>query len=584
MIHNIESDLKSFKNLSFNPGLNIVLSEQSEGAANSQSRNGAGKTSFIELVHFLTGSRVGAYSLFFTNELRAKEFKISLDIGGKKVKISRCAIDPQFVTIDGDSKHLQSILKSENSLKKVKLTNEKLKEILGNYWFGLDFQETTKGIFKLSYRALISYFVRKQNGGGFLSPMQYFSRQPSWNQQALLSYLLGLDWRLPINFELLREKEAKVDQQVQVVESSEFGHFLGKTDELRDLLSQVQIKQQKLEDALDKFEIPPEYKGLEQEASNLTKQIDILNSKNLLDRNLVREMTEALFKGSNTEFEEFSGVYKEAKVVFPELVKKRFKEVQNFREAIIKNRKTHLGGELSTAKLRIKEREEKLRVLESRRNNIMSVLNSGNALDHFKNLQLESAQLISECERLSGQLNLVEEIKNRKREIILKRANLAKSVTEDLSEREESIQKIIKLFESYSGALYDRAGRFGIFDTFNGPKFDITDEAMRSKGIFNMHIFCFDMMLMELNVKSHRNPGFLIHDSHIFDGVDERQVAMAIQIGAKKSEELGFQYIITMNSDMLLRKLFPNKFNVNQYIVEPTLTDSNTGGLFGIRF
>jgi uncharacterized protein YydD (DUF2326 family) len=42
-------------------------------------------------------------------------------------------------------------------------------------------------------------------------------------------------------------------------------------------------------------------------------------------------------------------------------------------------------------------------------------------------------------------------------------------------------------------------------------------------------------------------PGFLIHDSHLFDSVDGRQVTRALRIGAETAKELGFQYIVTMN-------------------------------------
>lgn len=45
--------------------------------------------------------------------------------------------------------------------------------------------------------------------------------------------------------------------------------------------------------------------------------------------------------------------------------------------------------------------------------------------------------------------------------------------------------------------------------------------------------------------------GFLVHDSHLFDAMDERQIANAIEVGARLSQQHGFQYIITMNSDRI---------------------------------
>ena len=75
-------------------------------------------------------------------------------------------------------------------------------------------------------------------------------------------------------------------------------------------------------------------------------------------------------------------------------------------------------------------------------------------------------------------------------------------------------------------------------------------------------------------------PGFLVHDSHLFDGVDERQIAKALVIGANTAKRIGWQYIVTMNSDAV-----PQEFDPTPYIIRPRLTDATeTGGLFGVRF
>jgi uncharacterized protein YydD (DUF2326 family) len=99
-----------------------------------------------------------------------------------------------------------------------------------------------------------------------------------------------------------------------------------------------------------------------------------------------------------------------------------------------------------------------------------------------------------------------------------------------------------------------------------------------------MQIFCFDMMLMRLCAERHIGPGFLVHDSHIFDGVDERQIAKALQIGESTARELNFQYIVTMNSDAVPKE-FPAGFDLSKYVLPVHLTDATEdGGLFGIRF
>jgi hypothetical protein len=109
-----------------------------------------------------------------------------------------------------------------------------------------------------------------------------------------------------------------------------------------------------------------------------------------------------------------------------------------------------------------------------------------------------------------------------------------------------------------------------IEETRNGPVFKFPMQGERSKGIKNMQIFCFDMMLMRLCAKRGIGPGFLIHDSHLFDGVDGRQVISALRVGAEISSELGFQYIVTMNEDDAFKETSEN-FDLNDYVAPTRL-------------
>jgi len=156
---------------------------------------------------------------------------------------------------------------------------------------------------------------------------------------------------------------------------------------------------------------------------------------------------------------------------------------------------------------------------------------------------------------------------------------------QDLRERDDAVRKAILYFEEVSQALYEEAGRLTIKDSLNGPQFEIRIQGAKSKGITNMQIFCLDMMLMKINCERGIGPGFLIHDSHLFDGVDERQIARALQVGAELAHDLNFQYIVTMNSDVLPRNYYSNNFSIEDHILPVRLTDAiEDGGLFGFRF
>ena len=99
-----------------------------------------------------------------------------------------------------------------------------------------------------------------------------------------------------------------------------------------------------------------------------------------------------------------------------------------------------------------------------------------------------------------------------------------------------------------------------------------------------MKIFCYDLMLISFARDRGLGIDFLIHDSTIFDGVDPRQRAHAIELARQMSEKYGFQYILTLNSDALPTNDFSTNFGIDGYI-RLVLTDTDpSGGLFGFRY
>ena len=101
-----------------------------------------------------------------------------------------------------------------------------------------------------------------------------------------------------------------------------------------------------------------------------------------------------------------------------------------------------------------------------------------------------------------------------------------------------------------------------------------------------MKVFCYDMVLIELGMARMRYPDFLIHDSTVFDGVDERQVARALMLAKNKCDDLGIQYINLINSDMIPYTEFDDDFKkeFDDSIVLNISDEQETGGLLGIRF
>ncbi|MFY1597060.1 DUF2326 domain-containing protein [Micromonospora sp. WMMD737] len=75
--------------------------------------------------------------------------------------------------------------------------------------------------------------------------------------------------------------------------------------------------------------------------------------------------------------------------------------------------------------------------------------------------------------------------------------------------------------------------------TSNAPSIDDLSCSLRinshidsddSTGIRSMVIFCFDLTVSVLAHRARRAPDFLVHDSYLFDGVDDRQLAAALGV------------------------------------------------------
>lgn len=587
MIRSISSDLASFKALTLGPGLNILLADKSEGANDRQSRNGAGKTSFVELIHFLFGGNADKDSIFRSPELTPWSFEARVDVGRAIVDVTRSGTKPSRVRLQGDTSAWSLHPSLDAKTGDLVFSNEQWRALLGSVFFGLS--DTDEGDdrlrFRPTFRSLFSYFARRQNSGGLVGPTQQSSMQQVWDQQVAVSYLLGLDARIPQEFQEVRTQEKAMAELRKAAKEGGLGRYFGTAADLRTRLTIAEARSRRLAEQLASFNVVPEYAEFEQEASVLTRDISGLNDENTIDRELILQLRDTISSEQPPAVDNLDRLYREAGVILPGTVGRRFDEVAAFHKAVVQNRRAHLANEVETAEARIAEREGRREQLDGRRRQLMGILRSGGALEHYARLQEEAGRAEAEAEGLRQRLATAERIESTKAELEIERARLLKALQTDLHERSEVISEAILTFEELSNALYEKAGSLTISATPNGPTVDVRIDAQRSKGITNMQIFCFDLMLADLVTRRGIGPGFLVHDSHLFDGVDERQVAKALQLGADHAASVGYQYIVTLNSDALPRDGFRPGFDVDAFVRPTKLTDATeTGGLFGLRF
>lgn len=572
MIHHVFSTLPSFKNFGdLKPGLNVLLAQKTKGATTKQTRNRAGKTSFVELVHFLLGADAGRESIFRTPELLDHSFGMDFYLKSEHAVVER----------SGSSK--AKIFVTAPPAEKVKFSATEWCTFLGEQMFGLSSLETA-GSKPPTFRSLFAYFVRRQASGAFMTPEKQATMQGTGDMQMALMFLLGLDWQIARDWQAVRDREKTLEELKKAAGNGAFGSIIGKAADLRTELTIQEARLKKLHTEFETFQVLPEYRELEVESAMLTRQLNELANANTIDFSSIRDLESALASEVPPDLEDLQAVYQEAGIVLPDLVKRRYEDVKSFHESVVRNRKDYLSSELEAAKLRIELRDSKKAQLDQRRGEILGILKSHGALEQFLKLQGELGRLESEVESLRQRFEAAEQLEGTKNELEIERNRLTIRLRRDFSEQKDRLAEAIVAFEETSQRLYESAGSMTVDETSNGPIFKFPMQGERSKGIRNMQIFCFDMMLMRLCTKRHMGPGFLIHDSHLFDGVDGRQVISALRLGSEIAQELGFQYIVTMNEDDAFKETIEG-FDLNDHVLPTRLTDATEdGGLFGIRF
>lgn len=584
MINRIYSSLPRFKELKFKKGLNILLSDRHETATDRQTRNRAGKTSLIELIHFLTGAKVNKDSIFRTKELSPHTFGMEFSLSNNWINVERAGEVPNRVVVAGNTDLWPIPPTRYKETGELVISNSNWRKVLGHFIFGLveDLSETEK--YRPTFRSLFPYFVRRQNSGGFVSPTKSGYKQQPWDEQVSISFLLGLDWTIAQQWQFVRDKEKTLKELRKAQGDGVLGSFIGNTATLLTKVTVTEEKVRQMKEELRSFRVLNEYRDLETEASEITRKINSLANENTTDREYIAELENALTSETAPSFTDVENLYKEAGVVLPETVLRRIDEVKEFHRIVVENRKSYLTEEHGDAEQRIFSRQKSIEKLTNRRAEILQILNLHGALDQYNQLQSELAKIESQLESLRHQYFIAQQLEEGKAQLDMARRKLEVRLRQDYSEQYEILRRAILTFEQISGDLYENAGSLIVKPTTNGPHFEISIQGSKSKGISNMQIFCFDIMLMSLCDERKIGPGFLVHDSHIFDGVDDRQIAKALEIGARLAAEHDFQYIITMNSDVL-PEVLPSGTKTKEYVLPVRLTDElEDGGLFGLRF
>lgn len=582
MLRRLSADDRRFKTVSFNPGMNILVADTTAESASTDSRNGAGKSSMIELLHFLLGAR-GTGMAATRKELRATTFELHMDwprapglAGGLKVR--RSGRQPGTVILEPDvSESAGSFLDlGEGTVALAdwqRLIESEVYDLHGDH----------PGV---SGRTLLSFAMRRVSSHGFNEPQRSFSQQPEAEATTNLAYLLGLDWHLAGRYRDIAAREATRRQLRKAVDDPIWGKIVGTTADLRAQVTVAESRVDTLREQVRAFRVVPQYEELKERADELTRRIQQLGNDDVIDQRNLDQLQQSVQETTDTEVRYLEPVYSELGILLGDQVRRRFSDVRAFHESVIRNRRTYLQEEIEVRQARISARQRQRAELGDEQAAILRQLSEGGALDALTTMQQALAREEAALAALRNRLEAAQALEESARQIKAERTELQQEIRVDLEERDARLRRATLLFDQYAQRLYG-TGREGYLVIEPGPsslKITPRIETDESHGIGHMSIFCFDLTVAVIAHRDGRGPDFLVHDSHLFDGVDDRQLANALALAAETCAAEGMQYIATLNSDDL-DKAVNRGFNPGPYVIEPRLTDAaEAGGLFGFRF
>jgi uncharacterized protein YydD (DUF2326 family) len=584
VIYKVSSSRASFRTAKFTRGFNLILARRAEKATDKHSRNALGKSSLVSLLHFGLGSKGAKKSFPVIEALAGWQFRIDVDVFDEAVGFSRTTDLPREYVVDtaANTDAWPVSLKTKENRSVLSASDQRT--LLGRAYFGLDadIENTDRGP---TFRSLFSYLVRRSDGG-FLSPFKNSAQQTDWDAQVNVAYLLGLNWQDAAALQRLKEEQKHLRDLQAAAKRGSLPSYLSSEGTLNTERVRLRREIAEASDRLTNFTVRDDYRDIELEASRLTEQIHELVNANARDHRFASLYTERVDEETDSAIDgdAVRKLFDEANVVLPDAVTRRLEDVEAFHRAVITNRQDYLREEIRRLDASIDQRNRGVDELDENRARLMRVLETAGALDERAALQERVNALSAKLAEVESQLKLLTEITHAKSDWDQRKLELQTKMRRRFEELGETRDRAIDLFDQNCRALYRSPGRLIIELREKGFHFGVEIDGAGSQGIASMEIFCFDLTVMQLWAGRSAAPPALVHDSALFDGVDERQIAAALQLAADEAERLGFQYICTLNSDSLPEDLLRE----DSIVLGPPILELHdldpSGSLLGERF
>lgn len=581
MIRGVRANKLGFHAVEFTSGLNLVLADRSDSASDKDTTNALGKSTLIEIIDFCLGSNAAEGKGLRIEALQGWAFTLDITLAGASISVTRRTDQPGFLALTG----IPSDWMFQPSESKDGTLGFDLKTwrcVLAWALFGVTELGSGEN-YKPSARSLLSYFVRNQPAA-YIVPFKYFDNQKTWDIQLHNAFLLGLNWSLAAHWQRLKDQKKALDALKNAIKTGAVDGELATLGELEAERVRLTRRLEREREALSNFRVLPQYREIEAQANQLTAEIHQLVNANIVDSRRLERYRDSVESEDAPADDRLEKLYREAGIVLPGVVTKTLEQARAFNTKILANRREFIAQEIATLQAAIANRDALVISLTDERSQYLTVLAGQGALEELSELQELHAGTRLKVDELTNRITQLKQMSSKADTIKVEVVELKRATSLDYEERRDLWSQALSLFSEFSDKLYKSPGRLVIDIDDTGYKFDVEIAGSPSEGISKMKIFCYDLMLVAFACQRGLGIDFLVHDSTIFDGVDPRQRAHALELAAEMAQTYGFQYICTLNTDMMPIDDFSSDFDYKSRI-RMRLTDTDaTGSLLGFRY
>lgn len=556
----------NFKTLEFKDGLNVLagvqLSEEKK-----DTYNGVGKSFSLSLLHLMFGGKVSSHPKRVRDFLAGYgTFFLDFEHHGKQFSVEKNFSKPSYI-------------------------------LNGRVVTAKDYPDELRKIFlsrcdeSISFKQIFNVFCRRY-GGNYYSDIltQQGQPRPDFRQMYINLYLLGMDMSLVRRKASIKEQLKKLRETRKVIQDYEKALEDNNVKDVKEELDRLVADK-------NRFVIAKNYDAIEREANDRTRELnDIRDKIHDLNERIARKLSNIESTRSvDIDVERVKQIYDEANFFFEGKVVRRLREASEFHKNLVRNRIERLNQEIGELRSETAYLDSELSRKEVVRDQLIQDLDSKGALSEYNSIVDRIRTLEDQINDLNKYKNVIDGFRAEESDLAVKNAAIQADSVRYLNEIKDKRESLENRFRQLVKSFYrNNGGSFDIQATQDAKYlFDVIAHIPRdgSQGVGEVKIFCYDLMLFQLNPEL---LGFIAHDGCIFSEMDPRQKSMIFKVVLEHVHSYDLQYFVNIGQASLDEVLDKEgnigllsdeeKREVDNSIIM-TLYDNNPQNwLFGMRF